>query len=238
MPLNDSSVLIFKAIVSFIGDLNEAYGHTQKSLCLYAALIEKTGLIHEEPIKKHIRAFHSFVTNNEESILEKDVSKLKDPIIRYSEKVFIHMNEIFQLASKSPSDIQQIWKHLLTLSALLNPVSQAKNILKKDQEKTERVNANHDDFLHGLIDKIGKHVDPTSTNPMESMSSLMSSGVFNEIMSSMNDGIQDGKLDMQGMVGGLQKMVGSLSEMIQSSSSSDGEEEGSAAPPVLNLPLT
>lgn len=215
MTLNDSSILIFKAIVSFIKDLNEIYGKSQKSLSLYAALIERTGLIHEEPIKKHIQSFYSFIQENESAILAKDLNQFKNPVIRYSDKVYIDIQEILLLAKKnSISDVQEIWKHLLTLSALLNPTSNAKQILQqvKDDENT-----NQDGFLNDLIDKIGKHVDPTS-NPMESVSSLMSSGVLNEIMSSMNDGIQDGKLDMKTMVGGLQKMIGSLSTMIETTS--------------------
>lgn len=209
MTLGDSSVLIFKAIVSFIRDLNEIYGTSQKSLCLYAALIEKTGLVHEEPIKKHIKSFHNFITSNETAILQKNMTLFVDPVIRYSEKVYIDISEIMSLAKENFSDIQEIWKHLLTLSALLNPASQARQILQQDNNNTQ-----DDSFLTDLIDKIGKHVDPTSSNPMESMTSLMSSGVFNEIMSSMNDGVQEGKLDMRSMVGGLQKMIGSLSEMI------------------------
>jgi hypothetical protein len=212
MTLNDSSVLMFKAISSFIHDLNETYGKSQKSLCLYAALIEKTGLVHEEPIKKHIKCFHDFVIENDEGIINKDIQMFNTHVIRYSEKVFIDLKDIFKLAEKNLSDIQEIWKHLLTLSALMNPVSQAKKVLQTDQEKEQNT---EDNFLSGLIDKIGKHVDPSSSNPMESMSSLMSSGVFNEIMTSMNDGINDRKLDMQSMVGGLQKMIGSLSDMIQ-----------------------
>ena len=212
MTLNDSSVLMFKAISSFIHDLNEIYGKSQKSLCLDAALIEKTGLVHEERIKKHIKCFHDLVVENDEGIINKDIQIFNTHIIRYSEKVFIDLKDIFKLAEKNVSDIQEIWKHLLTLSALMNPVSQAKKVLQTDQEKEQNT---EDNFLSGLIDKIGKHVDPSSSNPMESMSSLMSSGVFNEIMTSMNDGINDGKLDMQSMVGGLQKMIGSLSDMIQ-----------------------
>jgi hypothetical protein len=219
MTLNDSSVLIFKAIVSFIRDLNEIYGKSQKSLCLYAALIEKTGLIHEEPIKKHIKSFHSFVTENESAILNKDASQFTNPIIRYSEKVFLDMNQIMDLAKQNTSDVQEIWKHLLTLSALLNPSSQAKQILQQDKDKP----GCDDHFLNDLIDKIGKHVDPSSANPMESMSSLMSSGVLTEIMTSMNEGVQEGKLDMKSMVGGLQKMIGSLSDMIQTNDDQDSE---------------
>jgi hypothetical protein len=210
MTISDSALLIFKAITSFVADLNEIYGEKQKPLLFYAHLIEKTGIIHEDPIKKHLSIFREFITDNENAILNKNWKLSKDNIIRYSEKVYIDMAQIFQLTT-DPSNLECIWKHLLTLSALLNPSGQAKDILRKEQSNP----GTEEDFLSGLIDKVGKHVDPTSMNPMESMSNLMTSGVFTELMGDMDKGIENGSLDMQKMVGSLQKMIGSLSTMME-----------------------
>ncbi len=208
MTINDTSLLIFKAIASFIHDLNEIYGDKCKPLLLYSHLIEKTGVIHEEPIRKHLSVFQKFLVENDDAITKKDDTLLKETTLTYSDKVFINMKEIFDMAG---NDKECIWQHLLTLSALLNPTSRAKDILKQDKEKK----VPEDDFLSGLIDKVGQHMDPTSTNPMDSMNSLMSSGVFGELMSSMDKGIGDGTLDMQKMVGSLQNMIGSLSTMVE-----------------------
>lgn len=210
MTIHDSALLIFKAITSFVHDMSEIYGERNKPLLLYAHLVEKTGIIHEEPIRKHIQIFRAFVMDNEESILTKDETKMTSPLIQYSDKVFINMKEIMDMSKDDPADRECIYKHLLTLSALLNPSSQAKDILRQDKEKAGA----EDDFLSGLIDKVGKHIDPTATNPMDGMNSLMSSGVFGELMTSMDKGIENGSLDMQKMVGSLQKMIGSLSHMI------------------------
>lgn len=215
MTINDSTLLIFKAITAFICDMNEVFGKDDKNLMLYSHLIEKTGIIHEEPIKKHITIFQKFVIDNEEAIFEKNIDLLKDTVVQYSDKVCIDIRKMFELSKESVGDCNSIWKHLLTLSALLNPTGQAKEILKRDKE-TEKNPPKEDDFLSGLIDKVGKHIDPTSTNPMDSMNSLMSSGVFGELMNSMDKGIGDGSLDMQKMVGSLQKMIGSLSTMMES----------------------
>ena len=209
MTVSDTMLLIFKAITSFVSDLNEIYGNQHKPLLLYSHLIEKTGIIHEEPIKKHINVFRSFITDNENAILNKNIELLNSSIIRYSEKVYIDMKEIFNLTSDK-NNMECIWQHLLTLSALLNPTGQAKEILKKEQNS-----GTEEDFLTGLIDKVGKHIDPTSTNPMDSMTNLMSSGIFTELMGDMDNGISNGTLDMQKMVGSLQKMIGSLSTMIE-----------------------
>lgn len=209
MTIPDSVLLIFKAITSFINDLNEIYGEQQKSLKLYSLLIEKTGIIHEEPIKKHLSVFRTFVLENEEAILKRDKTLLKEPKIQYSEKVFIDMEDIFEIGKENMSCI---WQHLLTISALLNPTSQAKEILKKEHSEGAKT---EEDFLSGLIDKVGKHIDPTSTNPMDSMNSLMSSGVFTELMGSMDSQMNNGNLDLNKMIGSLQKMIGSLSTMVE-----------------------
>lgn len=221
MTINDSTLLIFKAITTFVHDMNEIYGERNKPLLLYAHLIEKTGIIHEEPIRKHIQLFKDFVTENEEGIMQKDEGKMKSRMIQYSEKVYIDMDEVMKMSKDAPLDRESIWKHLLTLSALLNPSSQAKEILRREKEASASSSSketSEDDFLSGLIDKVGKHIDPTSSNPMDSMNNLMSSGVFGELMTSMDKGIENGTLDMQKMVGSLQKMIGSLSTIIDSTS--------------------
>lgn len=219
MTINDSTLLIFKAITSFVHDMNEIYGEKNKPLLLYAHLIEKTGIIHEEPIRKHIQIFRSFVTENEDAIMQKDEEKMTSPMLQYSEKVHIDMKDIMTMSKEDPMDRENIWKHLLTLSALLNPSSQAKEILRQEKDAAAATAASassEDDFLSGLIDKVGKHIDPTSSNPMDSMNTLMSSGVFGELMTSMDKGIETGTLDMQKMVGSLQKMIGSLSTIVDS----------------------
>ena len=71
----ESRVLVFKYICNFIKDLTESFGERQKSLFLYSHLVEKTGIMHEEPIKKHVSLFYQFVKANEDAIMEKDSTK-------------------------------------------------------------------------------------------------------------------------------------------------------------------
>ena len=61
MTDSENTVFLFKCIVNFIHDLNELYGEEQKSLQLYNLLMEKTGIVHQEPIKKHIKIFYDFL---------------------------------------------------------------------------------------------------------------------------------------------------------------------------------
>ena len=57
----ESRLVVFKCICNFIKDLTESFGDKQKSLFLYSHLIDKTGIMHEEPIKKHVSLFYKFI---------------------------------------------------------------------------------------------------------------------------------------------------------------------------------
>lgn len=211
---SDATLLIFKSICNFIKDLDESFGMNFKSLYLYSALIEKTGIIHEEPIKKHIHIFSEFCKLNENAIIEKDVAQINNPIIRYSERVYIDILEIFKKADNEEKDI--VWKHLLALLALLHPSSQAKNLLKK--QGGQHKNGGEEEFLSNIIDKVGKHIDPAAASPAEMMNNIMSSGVFQDVVNSMNSGLSDGNLDINKMLGSLQNMIGNLSSMASTAS--------------------
>ena len=59
--MNDETLLVaFKAICSFINDLANEYEKKHKPLLLYKRLINKTKIAHDNAIKKHIMAFNAF----------------------------------------------------------------------------------------------------------------------------------------------------------------------------------
>ena len=209
---NEDNVFLFKCIVDFIHSLNELYGEKYHNLQLYDLLMDKTGIVHEEPIRKHIHLFYDFVRENEDSILERNLTLIKVWKIEYSEKVFIDLKPIFEEANNE--DKQCIWNHLLTLLAILIPTSKAKQILKEMKEKKKK-KGNEEDFLTNIMDKVGQHINPsTSSNPAEMMNDIMGSGLFTELMSDMNKGMSNGDLDVNVMMGSLQNMIGRLSNMI------------------------
>lgn len=212
---SDATILTFKSICNFIKDLNESFGKRHKSLYLYAALVDKTGIINDEPIRKHIQLFSQFCKKNEEAILHKDESKMECWELRYSEKVYIDMKAIFRDADREEKDT--IWKHMIALLALLHPSTQAKSLLKSQAPKT---GGKEEEFLSSLIDKVGEHIDPNAANPMDMMNGIMSSGVFQELVDNMNSGLSDGDLDLTKMLGSLQTMIGNINNLAQQGDSS------------------
>ena len=207
----DKSLVKFKAISTFVNDIGTLFSKKQHSLKLYCHLINKTTLTHDKAIEKHIDAFTSFCLSNREGIISKDYKKFTNFKIIYSEKCFIDVKNIFDKADADST--KSIWKHLLLLSALLDPEAKAKEILKKDA-------SNEGDFLTKILSKVEKEVDGKS-NPMEAISSILQTGLFTDIVQDMNDGFKSGQLDMGKMMGTMQQIVG----QIPSQTSGDGKTD-------------
>lgn len=208
MTTNDNSLLTFKAISNFTKELNNLFSKEQHSLKLYARLIDKTTISHDASIRKHVEAFRHFCITNRDAIMSKDVNKIQEPKIVYSEKVFIDMTAIFMLADTETTRV--IWQHILCISALVDPAGKARELLKENLASGKSGNK-ETDFLTDIIDKVEKHVDP-NLNPMEAVSSIMKSGVFTDLIGGMNQGLSDGSLNIGKLMGAVQGMVGQLGE--------------------------
>jgi len=200
----DYNLLIFKTISTFVNELSGIFSSQNHPLKLYQRLINKTTVNHEKTIEKHILAFRKFCISNRDLILSKNISKLSsvESKIEYSDKVFIDFESIFKSADKDTTMV--IFDHLLTISALVDPTSKAKEILKNDEKSKEA------DFLSTMIEKVEENVDINSSNPMDVVNSIMSSGVFNDLLSNMNNSLQDGSLDLGKLVGTVEKLCSNM----------------------------
>lgn len=212
-------LIAFKAISEFTKELSQNFTTKDKnhSLKLYEHLLNKTTLSHDKAIKKHVDAFRIFCIDNRDAIKNKNVSLLKNKKVSYSTRVFIDFSTIFRESDKDTANI--IWKHLLTISALVDPAGKAKDILKSSSGGTKEA-----DFLNNIIDKVESSVNPNS-NPLEAISSIMSSGVFNDLITGMNNGIQNGELDLGKLMGTVQTMCSTLSNDISSENSTNNPME-------------
>ena len=208
--MEDQTLIIFNAISKFIKELNTHFGNKQKSLQLYSRLIEKTTIIHDEPIKKHIKAFKTFCIDNRDAITNTDYKLIVSDKISYSERVYLNIKQIFNIADTDERKV--IWTHILHLSALLDPSNKAKEILKKSMNSgniQDGKGGNEENFLNNIIDEVEEHVDPNA-NPMQAVSNIMQSGLFNNLVGNMNDGLQNGDLDLNKLMGTVQSMVTNL----------------------------
>jgi hypothetical protein len=207
-----NNLVAFKAISNFIRDLSEVFVEKNRSIALYNRLIEKTTIAHEKPIAKHVDCFTSFCITNREAITEKSYDKFVSLVINYSEKVSLNFKEIFD---ESDSETKEaIWNHLLAISAVVDPASNAKKILKESMVRhvsSKTGEGNEEEFLTSLIEKVEKNFTPESMqNPMQAIGSILSSGVFNDMVGTMQKGINDGSLDLGRLMGTMQTVMGGM----------------------------
>jgi hypothetical protein len=207
---DDTSLITFKVICNFVNDLNSVYGLKHKPLKLYRRLVNKTQISHDRAIKRHVDGAREFCMSNREAIISSDHTKFKQKKIIYSDRVYIDMALIFRVAEKDTIPI--IWKHLLTLSACVDPSSKAKELLRKNAEDGKS-GMNEANFLTDIISKVENNIEPNA-NPMDAVSSIMQSGVFTELLNGMQGGLSSGELDISKLLGAVQGMVTSLGKQI------------------------
>ena len=213
---DDTALLAFKAICSFVGALSDEFGNRHKPLKLYNRLASRTQITHDQIIRRHINIFYDFCSKNRDAILNKNAQLLVVEKLIYSEKVFINMKHIMSLADQETLPI--IWNHLLTISALVDPEGKAKEVListggsaptSSGSGVLTSSSGGGEDFLTDIMAKIEKNVKPDAT-PMEAFGSIMQSGVFAELMSGLQNGVQSGKLDIGKMMGSIQGLVAKM----------------------------
>jgi hypothetical protein len=214
--MNNSELIAFKAISDLVKELNNVF--TTKAyhgLKLYEHLLSKTTLSHEKSIKKHISIFRDFCVTNREILPQKNNLLLVQQTVEYSSKAYIDFKKIFDNSDNDTKKV--IWKHLMIISATVDPEGEAKKILKNDKNHKEA------DFLSNIISKVEKNVKPNS-NPMEAVSSIMSSGIFNELITDMNSGIENNELDLSKLMSSVQQICSSLNSNLNESSKEKGGE--------------
>lgn len=201
MPLSQTQLLAFNAITGFVKDLASEFGQRQHSLALYARLIEHMNLSQETAINKVVEGFISFIGKNQAAIETRDTEKLTSDKIAYSERVYVTLRPLFAQADADTRGV--MWKHLLTIYGLLYPDSQAKDILRK---MNSEVKSAETAMISDMVQKIVPHLNPDETNPMQAIMGLMSSGVFTDLIGTMQKGMDDGSVNMNSLLGQVTSM--------------------------------
>lgn len=206
---------IIKAIKTFVNSLADEYSEKFHALRLYQHFLDLVSETEEFAIDKNIKIFKDFCEENISAIIEKDSEKfVGDGKISYSKKVYINLKSIFGVASDEDKAI--IWKHLLYISALVNPTGKAREMLRRHTKD----GGIESEFIESIIAKVEGAVKPTD-NPMEAVSQIMQSGVFTELITEMNDSLESGELDIGKLLHSVKGMVGGMEGETESAEESD-----------------
>lgn len=202
--LSSHEISTFGTIFNFITELNNEFGDKQHSLLLFNHFIKKVNLSHVKTVRNIIDVFKTFCVENRKCIQDKD-TKLELTEIRLSEKVFIDMKDIFNHSDGDTTNI--IWSHVMAISVQLDPSGRVKELLRQNLNEN---NSNESNFLSDIISKVENHIDPNDDNPMNTVNSILKSGVFGDLMSSMSQGLSDGSLDIGKLLGAVQDVTQGL----------------------------
>jgi len=209
----------FTKIADFISQLAEVFGEKYHEIVLYNHLLSKTKLSNKQAISRNIGLFTEFCSRNNEAILSKDPKKIVYHRISYSEKVFIDLHAILNQADLDEDTLNTTWNHLLVIQATIDPTSEAREVLKHLKENS----SSEGQFLDGFLSKIEKSIDKDKigADPMSAATSILQSGVLNDLVGSIDNGIKGGTLDLGKLVGTVQQMLGGLSGMGSSGNGSN-----------------
>jgi hypothetical protein len=210
------NVKIFHKFCDFVNDLHEVFGTHMKSLKMYHVLITALRDKHSEQpdkyidqIDTHVKKLSEFISVNKEAILQQDSNLIVQKNLSFSERIYID----FELVLRHSEEKSAIWKHLLYIYSLCDPDSNAKSVLNKFLEEDTPEN--------NIIKNIASKLEETNitqqfsntSNPMEMMSMLNSSGLMSSIMGSMNPDSLN-QVDPKKLIKTMRNMLDTISAQI------------------------
>jgi len=200
----------FNTLKKFVHEMSEFFEDDNMAVKLYNHLLCKTTIKNRAPVSRHLKLFEEFCINNRDQIVSSDPN-LAQKKIEYSSRVYLDFSKIF--SDVSTDDESVLFDHLLVLSMVFDPDGSAIDVLKtkKDDGVTGELNNlfSNNPFLADMMEKVESQVKP-GTNPMEAMSSMMSSGLLEELVTGMQENIEKGDIDMEELMESVQKMTSAL----------------------------
>ena len=215
--IKEDDNVIFKAISGFVEDLGSCFAKKQKSLALYARLISKTTPSHKSAMTRHINAFKKFCVFNRKQINEKNSSFNQKKIV-FSERVYINMEHLFKKADMEEKGA--MWRHLLTISALVDKESNAKEVLKNSKGA-------EGDMIHQAFSDITNIMNDQSidkTDPMGAAMSLLSNGAVGNLFNGITSGFKEGNLDLGKLMGSLKDVISGIEDNIKEDQKGEEKE--------------
>jgi len=226
---SDPSEKIFIKVLNFVHDLNDVFGKKYNNIKLYNKFLKETPMENAKAVKKQNSIFKNFVQNNFEAILKKDITLLEDHQILFSDKVFINIKEIVEEADQDTS--HQIFQHLQLIAYLFTNDQNMKAALSNSYKVSPPISTKTDqaesEFIHNYMSKIEQSFgEKDFSDPMTATLGLLKSGVFTDMIKTLQTDVSSGKLDVNKLLGNVQGMMSQIS--------SETKENGDAPPLDIN----
>lgn len=208
----------FSAIFSFVSDLWDLFGQNKKvdSLVLYHRLTESTNLSDIDTLNKIISGFRAFLTIYNENILKSELDNIpKGTKIQYgtSDRIYLDIQKFIYKTKKDEESRQAIRDHLLNISCIIEPNSVKIAELEKLSKGEINVDTSTKEgaFINNIMQKAKAGMKNVETdNPMAAMAGIFQSGVVQDMMTGLQQGVASGDMKMDKLLGTMQSAIGSV----------------------------
>ena len=198
----------FSKAIIFVNELNKVFSDKHPNIRLYYKLMKKTPVGNTKAIEKHVQLLIEYITTNTEAIKNKSIKQLQPKNIIFTDKIFLNLTECLSNTDKETRNT--MFTHLQLLLYISNPNDELKNILQKTSSSPS-TKPEESKFIDDFIGKIEHQFNEQEfKDPLSAAMNMMQSGLFSEIIQSMNDGVKSGSLNPQKLLGSVQGMLGDL----------------------------
>lgn len=193
-----SITLAFDSILNFLSDLAEAFPESLAKPYFEHISDIKAG--DKDKQTATVNLFHDFCASNRDEITKGSFEEIKDSTFSFGDSKSFDLKAVFDdSAFAANKDI--ILKHLLTISALVDKDSNAKQVLIS----MERESIFNDPSISGLFGKITEDIEKQdlagTTDPMKMIENLMKSESFGTLVSSLTSKVQNGEINVNNLIG-------------------------------------
>lgn len=217
---DETTKAAFNAIKDFVKELNDTFGSKKVSpIALYNRLLEKIAPIDNASISKIFSGFQNFFNTYESALVEDKLDTIpKDTRITYGGNNHIYL-DIQRYIHQSDEDARNtIRQHLLIINALLEPNRDKLSLLEKEEKKkaskipTLNNNSREGQFINSVLDKAKTSLKDVSvdSNPATLMFTLAQSGLVTDLISGLQNGVQNGELDPQKLMFVMSEAMNSM----------------------------
>lgn len=207
---NKKNIDVFVAIVNFVNDLWEVFGKstTVTPLALYHRLVGKISLSDKDGIQKAITGFSNFFKSYETNL----DNIPKGVVISYGTSERIHLEIQKYLYQSDQATKDSIKRHLLTISAILEP---NKEKIAQLERKISNLNIDTDtkegQFINNIMEKAKNNMaDVNTDDPMQAMTSIFRSGIIQDMVTGLQQGVGSGEMNIQALLGTMQSALGAI----------------------------
>lgn len=205
----------FESIVAFIDDLWEEFGNeTEVSpLLLYHRMTEHIKFSDTKQMEDSISGFKNFFKSHEKLVIDDKLSELPSgTIISYggeNKKIYIEISKFIE--EGTPETKSTIAEYLLSICAIINP--DEKTIVETLEKKSESRKSNNDDFAKEIMQQtseLASSVD-NDADPAQAIMGLFSSGIIPNMITGIQEGVNNGNMDLNGLINGFQNQLSLVS---------------------------